>query len=192
MPLVQGRVEFGDNLLLPLSTYEGGQEFLSLDRVLCTSCERKRCSSEGEMLTIVRSAEARMWLSFRYEMKKDVFDGFPGGCVKAGLAFVAVQYSSSHSTGNPRSKLTPRCCHIYPDVCPGCTHSSTCIIHGRPRPELHIRSSATSTLWGGSVIRLVNHRRCRLTKRLASRVRPPLSVSCYIFSFCERRLLVQV
>lgn len=71
------------------------------------------------MLTIVRSAEARMWLSFRYETKKDIFDGFPGGCVKAGLVFVAVQYSSSHSTGNPRSKLMPRCCHIYPDVCPG-------------------------------------------------------------------------
>jgi len=38
-------------------------------------------------------------------MKKDIFDGFPGGCLKASFGSVGDQYSSSHSTGRSRSKL---------------------------------------------------------------------------------------
>jgi len=79
-------------------------------------CEGRSCGSQGEVLTIVWSVDARMWLSFKYETKKDIFDGFPGGCVKAGLVSVAVQYSSSHSAGNSRSMLTSGYCYKYPDT----------------------------------------------------------------------------
>jgi len=59
-------------------------------------------------LTIVLRANARIWLSFRYAMKKDIFDGFPDGCLKASLGSVGDQYSSSHSTGRSRSKLVSK------------------------------------------------------------------------------------
>lgn len=64
VPLVQSRVEFTDDLF-PLPTCERGEEFRLLDRVLRVLCERKHCGFLWKMLTIVRSADARMWLSFR-------------------------------------------------------------------------------------------------------------------------------
>jgi len=43
-------------------------------------------------------------------MKKDIFDGFPSGCLKASLESTGDQYSSSHSTGRSRSKLGSKGC----------------------------------------------------------------------------------
>ena len=150
-------------------------------------------TSRERVLTIVRSADARMWSSFKYETKKDTFDGFPGGCVKAGLVVVAAQYSSSHSTGKSRSKLISRWCH---DCFPM-----------RFRNELTLRLAPRMGAQGqncrtyrvrrvscevGSIVTLTENPRRRLTRRLASRAHLPLLESSRTLSFYECQLLVKV
>ena len=60
-------------------------------------------------LTIVRIANACMPFNLRRRRKAVSFDGFPGGCLNASAGSSFSQYSSSHSIGRSRSKLTMLC-----------------------------------------------------------------------------------
>ena len=107
-PFVQSGIELSDDMLFPLLPDKPKQRLRLVDGILLAVIDQQMSARHVVPLTIVLSAKAKIWLSFRYAMKKDIFDGFPGGCLKASLGSVGDQYSSSHSTGRSRSKLVSK------------------------------------------------------------------------------------
>ena len=80
-PLVEGRVKFRDDLLLPVWPYEPKEDFRLVNRVLRQPLRIKYSNIKGAWLTMVLNAMARIWMSLIRETKYDSTDGFPAGCL---------------------------------------------------------------------------------------------------------------
>ena len=66
-------------MLLPLWSHEAQEDFRFIDGVLSHKVKTRDTAIGVNSLTMVRNAKARIWLSFRYDTKKEMMDGFPGG-----------------------------------------------------------------------------------------------------------------
>lgn len=84
-PFVESRVQFCDDVLLPLGTDEAKENFRLIYGILTVTKTRKvkgmseiiRCE-----LTIVRSENERICVNFRYSVKNESIEGFFAGCLK--------------------------------------------------------------------------------------------------------------
>ena len=105
-PLVQGRVELGDDALFPLLVRMAQLRSRLVRRVLRGGMRSTSRALFSRALTMVRFAKARIWPSRSSWTNPDTLDGWSGGCLNSGSPSSVSQYSSSHSVGSARSKLS--------------------------------------------------------------------------------------
>lgn len=105
-PLVEGRVQFCNDMLLPLLTHKTQEDLGLVDRIL--ERHNQRVSSDvlkKKIRTMVRNDIAKTWFNLRCKLKAVMTEGVFGGCLNRCSGSGWSQYSSSHSTGKSRSKL---------------------------------------------------------------------------------------